>query len=80
MVIFLVALSLNFLSTSACVSFFVFVSEQTHVGLNLLYGHHTLSHPNKYYHSTLLKIFTIMCSGFVSYAGLYHRKKKTNAV
>lgn len=31
----------------------------------------------KIYHSTLLKIFTILCSGFVPYAGLYHREKQT---
>ena len=60
MVIFLVALSLNCLSTSACVSFYVFVSQQTHVGLNLLYGYHTLSHPKKYIIRHFLK-FALYC-------------------
>jgi len=59
-VIFLVALSLNCLSTSACVSFFVFVSQQTHLGLNLLYEHHTLSHQKKYIIRHFLK-FSLYC-------------------
>jgi len=48
------------LSVHQGVSFFVFVSQQTHVGINLLYEHHTLSHLKKYIIRHFLK-FSLYC-------------------